>query len=141
MKQTALTILVLIAASNSFAAGKDLKMFNALLRVGAQTEFFMSKAHLGLDNIECAYSMISKTYDCSMDDIAANEGEGAKLFLEGKDAKVVFQILERANAPMDNGMGKVFISAASIRCSQVVRDVAGGSDADRTGCSIELAAE
>jgi hypothetical protein len=82
--------------------------------------------------------MISHNYDCSMTDISANDGQGATLQLTGKKARAVFNILEDAGAKSDNGMGKIYLSLESIRCSQAVKGVAGGSASERTSCTFDV---
>lgn len=141
MKRTmnALALTALLVSSNAFAGKEDLKVMNTLFKVGAQSEQFMSQIHVGLDDISCSYSHQSDRYECAMTDISANEGQGAPLILSGRKAAKVFAILLDAGATPDNGMGKFFVGAKSLRCTQSVEGVADGSAADRTGCSIELA--
>ncbi|MGZ3788997.1 MAG: hypothetical protein ACXVLQ_10760 [Bacteriovorax sp.] len=141
MKKIVTFLVILTASSAVFAGHKDLKVLKTLLKAGASSEQFMSQLHVGLDNVECAYSTISKAYDCNMTDIFANEEQGASLVLNGRKAKSIFRLLINSGAPSDNGMGKVFVSAKSIRCSQAVKGVADGSAADRTSCTIDSGAE
>ncbi len=141
MKNLMTFIATLTVSATVFAGTKDLKIMNTLENAGADSEQFMSQIHVGLDNVECAYSNVSKRYDCNMTDIAAKEGQGAPLVLTGKKAKSVYNLLIAAGAPTDNGMGKVFVSSKSIRCSQSVEVVADGSAAERTSCSIDTSAE
>lgn len=137
MKGTLLFFTILTLSSSVFAGTKDLKVFNVLLKAGASSEQFMSQVHVGLDDIECEYSNLSKKYDCNMTDISANDGTGGSLVLTGKKAESIFKLLEKNGAQSDNGMGKVFISTKSIRCNQAVSGVADGSAADRTSCLFE----
>ncbi|MDD4974951.1 MAG: hypothetical protein PHY93_11405 [Bacteriovorax sp.] len=141
MKKIVTFFAILTVSSTVFAGSKDLKVFSTLLKAGASSEQFMSQVHVSLDNVECEYSNISKAYDCNMTDILANEEEGASLVLSGKKAKSVFRLLIAHGAPSDNGMGKVFVSAKSIRCSQAVKGVTDGTAADRTSCTIDISAE
>lgn len=149
-----LSVALVLTSMSSFAASgvgggtigssqktKDLRTLNTLLQVGVASEQFMSQVHVGLDQIECAYSMVSKVYDCNMTDISANEAAGATLNLTGNKAKAVYAILVKAGAPSDNGMGKIFLSAKSIRCSQAVAGVMDGSAAERTHCSFDVSAD
>lgn len=141
MKLATQKLMILAAALSfstaAFAGTKDLKIFKTLVKIGAENEQFMSQAHLGLDNVECAYSNISGQYDCNMTDISADGGNGAPLNLVGKKAHKLFDLLAANGAISDNGMGKVFLSVAYIRCTQAVPEVAEGSEADRTWCGIE----
>ena len=131
-------ILVATLSTNAFAARKDLRVFRSLLSIGMQSEQFMSQAHLGLDDIDCTYSYASERYACSLTDISANEGQGAKVELRGHRAYVLFNLLVKAGAPSDSGMGKTGVSAQSIRCTQSVEGVADGSEAERTSCDFNF---
>lgn len=137
MKKFAL-LAILALSTTAFAGPKDLKTFKTLLKVGASTEQFMSQVHVALEDIECSYSMVSKKYSCNLTDSLANEEMGNKLELSGAKAKALFNLLEKSGAQGDSGMGKAYISAKEIRCSQAVAGVADGSAADRTSCTVTL---
>jgi hypothetical protein len=128
--------LTLLASTSAFAGVKDLRAFNTLERVGVQTEQFMSQIHLGVDDVECQYSMIARDYECHLKDISANDEKGAELNLTGRKAQAVFELLSKHGAISDNGMGHIFLSLASIRCSQAVPGVAEGTAAERTYCDF-----
>ena len=139
MKYSKLMIMVatLTLSSTVFASGSnDLKIFNTLLSVGAEFEQFMSQMHLGLNSIECSYSNVTHESACNMTDIAANNGQGANLVLSGEKAAAMIGLLAEAGAPTDNGMGRFYIAASSIRCTQAVAGVSDGSEEERTNCSI-----
>ena len=96
MKNMMTILAVLTVTSTVFAGSQDLKTLTTLLEAGAESEQFMSQLHVGLDNVECAYSNISEGYDCNMTDIFANEGQGAPLVLNGEKAKSVYDLLVAA---------------------------------------------
>ncbi|MEK7354818.1 MAG: hypothetical protein AAB250_00115 [Bdellovibrionota bacterium] len=141
MKKMITVLTILLCTSNAFAGSKDLKTMNTLIDAGAATEQFMSQVHLGLDEVECAYSVHSKTYVCHADDISGNEGQGAGIKFEGKAAKRLFNALVADGGTTDGGMGKIFVSAKAFRCSQSVEGVADGSEAERTGCYVQVIVE
>jgi hypothetical protein len=130
--------LSLFLSTHAFAGQKDLAIFNTLVKVGVIADPGMSQLHVGVNNVECAYSNHSHEFECNLWDISANDGEGTPRALDGRSAKAVFKMLVRVQAPTDSGMGKTFISAKTIRCQQSVEGVADGSAADRTSCSVEL---
>lgn len=134
-----LLVFALVSIScSAFAGQKDLKTLNTLLNVGVQSEQFMSQVHVGIDDVECSYSRVSQRTQCSLNDISANEGQGAILNLSGKKASKLLALLVANGAPTDQGMGKLFASAKSIRCTQSVSVVAEGTPAQRSSCSFEF---
>lgn len=136
-RSAALMIALTFASSgNVFAASSDYKIFKTLLKVGAQSEQFMSQIHIGLDQVECSYSNISHNYSCQMTDISAADGQGASLELSGRKAKAVFQLLADAGAQSDSGMGRTYLNANAIRCTQALEFVADGTPAQRTICDF-----
>jgi hypothetical protein len=124
--------------SSAYAGTSDLKVFNILLKSGASSEQFMSKIHVGFNDIECRNYNYSKEYECTMIDISANEGTGGHLVLTDKKAEFIFKLLKKNGALPNNGIGKVYINANSIRCNQAVTGAADGTDADRTSCLFEI---
>jgi hypothetical protein len=140
-KVTVTAVVALSFSSAVFAGTEDLKIFNTLLKVGASPEEFMSQIHIALDDIECSYSNITHKYDCNMSDISADDDQGAPLVLTGKKAREVFQIIAKAGAPSDSGMGRLFFDAKSIRCSQAVEGVMDGSAAERTACQFDFGSD
>ena len=146
MKSTILSVLSLAAifsfASSASAGARDLKIFNTLTACGAETEAFMAREHLQLTNVECLYSEVSREYRCDMQDKYAANEQGAPLALSGKQARAVYKILQAAGAPSDNGMGKIFLSAQSILCTQTASGVSDIelTPAQRTSCEVNIEA-
>lgn len=134
-----LFVFALVSIScSAFAGSKDLKTLNTLLNIGVQSEQFMAQLHVGIDDVECAYSRVSQRTSCSLIDLSANEGQGSALNLSGKRAAKLLALLVANGAPMDQGMGKLFATAKSIRCTQSVSGVADGTAAQRSSCSFEF---
>jgi len=138
MKKAILALALCLVSYSAHADQKDLKTMKTLLSVGAQVEQFMSQMHVGLDDVQCVYSHLSKHAACTAQDISADEGNGAKLELKGKKAERLLTLIENLGAEGDAAMGRVYFEIKSIRCTQAVEGVADGSAADRTDCSVEV---
>lgn len=136
--KTALTVIAfLVSTSTAFAGSKDLRAMKTLEKAGVTSSQFMSQTHIGLDDVQCAMTNETQKFVCTMNDISADDGEGAELVFKGKKAQAIFNILAAFGAQGDAGMGKTYLSAQTLRCTQAVSDVADGSPAARTECYIE----
>lgn len=135
MKVAKLFLMIVLSFSTAaFAGPKDLKIFKTLEKVGVEGRSSMAHFYLEVAQVECAYSELSRNYDCAMKDVSVDRD----LNLSGRKAAAIFRLLVAVGAPSDNGTGKIMLSAKAIRCGQAEAGVADGSEADRTTCEFEF---
>lgn len=128
---------VVMMSSTVFAGTKDLKTMNDLVSIGLTEEGGMSKIHVGIRNPDCGEDMKTGKVDCNGFDMGANDGNGAPFSIEGEKAAILMNVIFRMGGVADEGQNKSYMSAGMIACQQTNENVADGSAASRTTCTVE----